>query len=495
MAKRKVSLYIEDTEIKLLVTKGNQVEKWASLMLDAGLVSEGVILDEKRVAESIKQLFKLQKVTNTKVTVGISGLNSVFRVVSIPEVPRNLLPEAVSNEASRVLPMPLSHVYYSYQPIPSTKGEIRLFLAAYPRNSTDILLSTIRKAGLKPQLMDLAPLALARCVNANRAILVNAWLTFVDIIILSEKIPLVIRSLSLPVENPSTQEKLTAITEELNRTITFYNTTYPDQPLDNTIEIFVSGDITQEKESLQYLGNLGYPITALKPALSYKDFFNPTQYMVNVGLALKGQLPKGAGNQFSMIDYNALPPAYLPATFSWVRVFVPVGAVVAVCLLAYGAMSLILLRNDTNSLTLQCNALQLQNTRQSADNKQVRESITAQNAEADALSTQAQDLQTQITQVQDNEAYFSGLLDNMKLDLDNADREMREIVNDIPSGLNITDIQYQPDSITVAGVAPSDDLALTYARTLRSSGSFTSVDVVSIKALDDGNIDFNLVLH
>ena len=115
-------------------------------MLDVGLVSEGVILDESRVAESIKQLFKLQKVRQTNVTVGISGLNSVSRVLSIPEVPRNLLPEAVSNEASRILPMPLSQVYYSYQPLPSTKGELRLFLVAYPRSSTDVLLNVIHKS-------------------------------------------------------------------------------------------------------------------------------------------------------------------------------------------------------------------------------------------------------------------------------------------------------------------------------------------------------------
>lgn len=146
---RKVSLYIEDTEIKLLVTNRNQVEKWASLTLDAGLVREGVILDENRVAESIKQLFKLQKVTHTNVAVGISGLNSVFRVISIPEVPQKLLPEAVSNEANRILPMPLSQVYYSYQPIPSADGEMRLFLVAHPRNSTDALLSVIKKA--RPQ--------------------------------------------------------------------------------------------------------------------------------------------------------------------------------------------------------------------------------------------------------------------------------------------------------------------------------------------------------
>jgi type IV pilus assembly protein PilM len=46
---KKVTLYIEDTEIKLLVTNGKQVEKWASLMLEPKLVRDGVIVDEDGV--------------------------------------------------------------------------------------------------------------------------------------------------------------------------------------------------------------------------------------------------------------------------------------------------------------------------------------------------------------------------------------------------------------------------------------------------------------
>ena len=146
---RKISLYIEDTEIKVLVTNGNQVDKWASYVLGPGLVSEGVILDENRVAEAVKELFKLQHITETKVAVGVSGLNSVFRVISIPEIPKKMLEEAVGNEAGRILPMALNQVYYSYQVLPSAKGELRLFLAACPRQSTDALLSVVQKAGIK----------------------------------------------------------------------------------------------------------------------------------------------------------------------------------------------------------------------------------------------------------------------------------------------------------------------------------------------------------
>jgi len=492
---RRVSLYIEDSEIKLLVTKGNKVVKWASLILDAGLVSEGVILDENRVAEAIKQLYKFQKVKETKVFVGISGLNSIFRIISIPEVPKDLLPEAISNEASRILPMPLSQVYFSYQPLPSAKGEMRLFLAAYPRSSTDALLKVLHKAGLRPYVMDPAPLALARCVNTNRAIIVNAWLTFVDIIILSERIPLVIRSLSLPVEGTSLQERLPAITEELNRTITFYNSTYPDKPLDKSTEIYVSGDIALENDSLQYLSDFGYPVAVIKPTLNYKDVFNPTRYMVNVGLALKGQLPGRAENQYSIIDYNALPLAYQPPAFSWMRVVMPVGAVVAVGVLAYGVLALNSLRDDTSPLTKQYDDLQIQLARLRADNKQSQNAITAKIDESAKLSPQADAVQSQIAAVQQNEVFFNDTLNGLKLDLDNGDRDMRETVNVAPAGVSITDIEYQTDGISVKGVASSQSLVLTYARSLRSGGRFESVTVSSIETLPEGLFGFIFILH
>jgi type IV pilus assembly protein PilM len=378
--------------------------------------------------------------------------------------------------------------------LPSAKGELRLFLAAYPRNSTDVLLSVIHKAGLRPHIMDLAPLALARCVNANRAVMVNAWLTFVDIIVLSERIPLVIRSLSLPVEGTSMQERMTAITEELNRTITFYNSTYPDKPLDKTTEVYFSGDIARETDNQQYLGRLGYPVLALKPPLSYKDVFNPTQYMVNAGLALKGQLPGGSGNLYSMIDFNALPQAYQPPAFSWTRVLVPVGVVAAIGILAYGALAVRSVRDDTSTSTTQRNDLQAQINSLNSQNAQTQSSITADQAQSTTLSTQADGIQSQIDLAQQNEDFFTNTLNSLKSDLDDSDRDIREIVNDVPSGLNITDIAYQTGNTTVTGEATSQSIVMTYATSLRSSSRFVSVTITSIGTAADGNIAFTFIL-
>ncbi len=91
-----VTLFIEDTSVKLLVAKGRRVEKWAALPLEPGQVSDGLIHDEAHVADRIKEILKQEKVSATTATVALGGFNSVFRVVSLPQLPEAIIPEATA---------------------------------------------------------------------------------------------------------------------------------------------------------------------------------------------------------------------------------------------------------------------------------------------------------------------------------------------------------------------------------------------------------------
>jgi hypothetical protein len=47
----------------------------------------------------------------------------------------------------------------------------------------------------------------------------------------------------------------------------------------------ICGDINREEAGLKALEKLGYPVSVLKPPLKYPESFNPSEYMVNAGLA------------------------------------------------------------------------------------------------------------------------------------------------------------------------------------------------------------------
>jgi type IV pilus assembly protein PilM len=479
-----VTLYIEDTEIKVLVVSGNKVEKWASLMLEEGLVEQGVILDEKKVSAAIQQLFKLQGLHQHSVTVGLSGLNSIFRIITLPKVAGSLLAEAISNEASRVLPVPLSQVYYSYQQLPGAKEELRFFLAAYPRETTDALLGTIHKAGLKTDLLDLAPLALARFASAAQAILVNSWLSLLDIVIMVERVPQVIRSVLLPVEGSSSQERLSSIAEELSRTITFYNSSNPDKPLDKAVPVYVCGDLAGQDDGLTYLTKLGFPVSRAKTTVEFKEPFFPTHYAVNIGLALKGTKPGHDAPHSSLIDFNALPQAYRPPPFSPVRVLIPVGSVIALTALGYGWLMVQDVKQHTSTITGQSASIQVENARLRATIKRTKDSISARTTASAAIPGQASSVNQSIADAQNTMASYNDFLSGLQKALAESNADLLKAIALLPAEIRLEEVSADTSTITLTGLASSEGQVLAYAKVLLGSGRFAGVMVESMSRVD-----------
>ena len=106
MAKKLTTVYIDDNEIKLLVSTGTAIEKWGSAPLDSGMVNEGVIVQEDAVAERLKNLAAHEGVSGAKAVAALSGQNCIFRIINIPDVPKNILDDAIMSEASRVIQVP-----------------------------------------------------------------------------------------------------------------------------------------------------------------------------------------------------------------------------------------------------------------------------------------------------------------------------------------------------------------------------------------------------
>jgi len=238
------TIYIDDSAISVLTTKGRQPQKWASIPLESDLVKDGVVLNEDAVASKIKELWQNQSIGARRVIAGISGINCLYRLLTLPELSKDLLPEAVKREAGRVLGVPLEQLHLSWQILPSLKGETLIYLIASPRNSVDALISTLRKAGLNPYLMDLKPLALARTITESRAIIIDLQPTSFDIIVMAERIPQVVRSLPLA-QQALMEKKVPVITEELGRAITFYNSSHMDKPIDAAVPLLVCGELTE----------------------------------------------------------------------------------------------------------------------------------------------------------------------------------------------------------------------------------------------------------
>lgn len=462
MAGRLTTLFIEDNNIRLLVTRGKLVEKWASTPLEPGLVSDGVIIDEAEIVSRIKELFSLTGTRAEKVIAGLSGLNSLYRVITLPELPESLISEAVFREAGRVIPVPLEDVYLAYQMIPSTGEETQVFLAAYPRNATDIFVRTLRKAGLDPYLMDLAPLALCRSLNEPRAIIASARLGSLDIIIMVDRAPQVIRSLPLSAEAESLQENLATITEEVHRTVAFYNASHAESPLDSKVPVFICGELVEAPENKEILAqNLEHLVLPLPLPVEHPEGFPVGEFTINIGLALKEFSLEKEGTYFSLVNFNILPKVYQPERINISKIITPISIIIGVGILVFMGFMTQNAAARTAALHPQLEAAQNMATQRTLKIGEIKKQIEASAARIAPIEATAVSFESMWAGLQDTR-------ERMSLDTN-------LVVSLLPDELDLIDLNHGGDLLSITGETLSEENIIGYAKSLRDSKRFSVV--------------------
>ena len=482
MAERVMTLYLEDTNIRLLIARGKQAERWASMPLESGLVSAGVIVNETQVAQKIRELLTTVHHIKTrttggqniqgsitgmfggqdKIVVGLSGRDSLYRVLSLPPLPESLLGEAVRREAGRVLPVSLNELYLAYQRIPGSATETRVFVVAFPRKATDILISTLLRAGVKPKVLDLAPLALCNSVNEPRSIIVDTRLDSLNIVIMAERVPQVIRSLILQNETKTLSENMPTITEEFSRTIAFYNSSHPQELLNSDVPVFVSGDLAAEPDTWKALvNNLNAKVTKLPSAIQYPEEFPVNDFIVNLGLAAKELMLQRQSGNYSLVNLNAMPASALPKPINPYHIAIPIVAVA-------GIVGIVLMWNGWQNTKNGTSALQSQLTN-------VQSQITSSNKSTAALTAQNQSIQAQIQPLRDTANVLTTELNTLEVARNLTDSNIHQIVALAPQTVSLATVSYSNTGVNINGSSAVQQDVLNYAAALRDTGGFTVV--------------------
>ncbi|MFC1993190.1 pilus assembly protein PilM [Chloroflexota bacterium] len=480
MIKKIVTLYIDDASVRLLVTTGKRIKKWAELPLEPGLVKGGVVIKEAEVAAQIKQLLQVNKVKANKVIIGVSGLHCLTRPIALPQLPKAMLAEAVMREAQRVLPVPLEQFYTLWQTIPAPAGKIQVFLAAIPCKTADALLKMLHQIGLNPYLMDLKPLALARVVRETTAIIVDVQPTEFDIVIMADGVPQPIRTIPFPSEKLSRQEKLPMIRADLARTIEFYNSNNPERSLVSSVPVFVSGELADEPELRQSLEDgLGYSVLPLLSPLKCPQQIDPSQYMANIGLALKKLSGKEAGPLVA--NLNVLPTTYRPKPPSLTKIVALPGAATVIGLLVPLTM---IIQGTSDSIALTRSQLDITNQLLN-QNQQERQELLKNIAE----------LEEKVAEVKASPDNFSTALDSLDRQRDTFNGDLEETTNAAPSTISLINISYSENVLTIIGSTSTEAEVLSYARSLEASGRFSEIIITSIKRNEDAETNFSLILR
>lgn len=479
MAKQIVTLYVDDTSLRLMVTDGKQIKEWAELPLEPGLIKGNVVIKEAEVAARLKQLFKLQKVQTKKVSLGLSGLHCLTRPILLPHLPDEMLTEAVKREAKRVLPVPPEQLYLSWQTIPAPEGKTQVFLVAIPCQMADALLKTLRQAGLEASFMEVKPLLLAGTVKAVTGVIVDVQQTDFDIVIMIDGVPQPVRSIPFLDEALPWQEKSMMIGNELDRTIQFYNSNNPEKPLAASLPIFTSGELADKSELCQALSErLGHPVSSLPSLLESPEGFDTSRYMVNIGLALQKLSLRGeTGSAVAVL--NALPIPYRPKPISLTNILAPSGVAIAA-----GLLALLAILNQDASADIAAIRVKLNTT------SPLLQQRVAQRQE---LMGNIAKLQNEITQLEASRASFTTAADSLEKQKAGIIAAIEITVESLSSEISLSSIDYADSVLTISGQAPNGRVVISYFGKLDRSGRFSEVGIKNMTTIEGRGVDFTLI--
>ena len=464
-----VTLNISSTSVRLLSVKGRQVRKWGSVPLPPGLVKDGLILRPKVVGAVISALFKSTEIPKTRVITSLTGLSFVHRILSLPRTESDSQQEAIQRAARKEIPLSLEELYLCGQAISEGPDETDFFVLGVLRNLIDALVQTLGEAGIQPYLVDLNPLALARAANREEAIIVDLEPDCYDIVLVADGMPAIMHTITPRGEGATLEDNIRLLVGELSKTVEFYNSNHPKNPLSLTTPLLLTGELTVDTTARELISaEMGYPVELLTPPLELPPDLPAALFATNLGLALK-KLPlksfaKGEATLYRDINLNILSGEYGIRTH-WIKL-----PHILLSLVVVAGLGLLLPMDQLRS-------------------QAVVETTRLQTA----LTGVSQELEQAVLLVEEAEQ-IEDTIDKMVANAETTKQEhqyvlskggdfaynLKLVTNAFPAKAYFTSVEVGTDQITVVGEADSPFMVVDYVMALEALGKFPEVRIVWI---------------
>jgi type IV pilus assembly protein PilM len=144
-------------------------------LLRFGMADLGVSLDKDSdpsayIVAALRDLIKTEGFHAAPLLMTLPGQAVFPRYVKLPPVGRDKIQQMIRYEAEQNVPFPISEVVWDYQLVGNSElGEQDVLLVAVKTESVVQQTDCVQAAGLDPEIVDVAPLALYNCVRFNYA--------------------------------------------------------------------------------------------------------------------------------------------------------------------------------------------------------------------------------------------------------------------------------------------------------------------------------------
>ncbi|MBZ9569853.1 type IV pilus assembly protein PilM [Patescibacteria group bacterium] len=173
-------LDISDLSLKIikLKKKGKSLglASFNEAKIKPGIIEKGEIKDEEALANVIKEAIskaKGEKIKTRYVVTSLPEEKAFLQVIQMPLMKEEELKKAVYFEAENYIPLPIEEVYLDFQivkPIFDHLDHLDVLITALPQKIVDPYVSSLKKAGLIPQILEIESQAIARALIKNEVV-------------------------------------------------------------------------------------------------------------------------------------------------------------------------------------------------------------------------------------------------------------------------------------------------------------------------------------
>lgn len=168
------STHVRATEVEFgsggpSATSAATVVNFGEVVLPPGAVRECEVAEPETVASALRQLWVEAKFGTKDVVIGVGNQRVIVRDLDLPWLPKSQIRSALPFQVQGMLPVAVEDTVLDYVPTATFAGEhgamMRGLLVAATKETVRANIAAVEKAGLKPVMVDLDALALARVMS------------------------------------------------------------------------------------------------------------------------------------------------------------------------------------------------------------------------------------------------------------------------------------------------------------------------------------------
>jgi len=284
------TLSIDGASLSVVSSNRGMVESWYTAEFDSTrFFREGYIYDPRGLGTFIGDLLREKGFSPKHIVCALPGIGCEFNTVTIPTMKKVSVEKMMNLELKKVMTTPVEETHVTWHVFPDRMGKRRAFVVAVPNGIIESWVEACHAAGGTLHGMDMRILALARAINRKDGIIVHRGGNWVEIAIVVNFVPALVRCLSLGDQYMEPEMATTHVLNQASFTINFYaGGSAGGDPLPDDAPVYLTGDLATDPEVADSIaGYIDHPVGAIQPPLVYPPNLPLEQYLVNIGLVLK----------------------------------------------------------------------------------------------------------------------------------------------------------------------------------------------------------------